>query len=441
MKTTVDFYKEKYLEKSLTLVEMMETVISKATENERFNIWIEKPVKERILPFIEALGDEPDYDKKPLWGIPFAVKDNIDLAGYPTTAACPKYSYEAKESATAVQRLIDAGAIPMGKTNLDQFATGLVGTRSPYGEVHNSINEELISGGSSSGSAVSVALGEVAFSLGTDTAGSGRVPGSLNNLYGWKSSVGAWPTKGVVPACASLDCVTVFANSLEDADLVDRVVRGRDKNDKWSKDIKRGENKAPVKIIIPDKKPDFYGPFAKEYEKAWNESIEKLKAIGITVEKADVSFLQEAALLLYGAECVAERWSDLGEFVTANEADIFPVTKVILESGNKSEYSAEGLFRTLHKLKGYKLMSDNLLEDAVLILPTCAGTYTRDQVRENPIETNSDMGKYTNHCNLLDMAAMAVPTAIMEKNMPFGVTIFAKAADEELIFGLAEKMK
>lgn len=431
--------REQYIEGSITPEEVMLGIIEKAKKYKEKNIWIIEPSEEFIFPYLLKLK-ENKIDDLPLYGIPFAIKDNIDLAGFPTTAACPKYSYTPKNSATVVGRLIKAGAIPVGKTNMDQFATGLVGTRSPYGEVHNAIHDELISGGSSSGSAVAVALGLAAFSLGTDTAGSGRVPGSLNNLVGFKPTVGAWPSKGVVPACASLDCVTVFSGTVEEASLVDKVARGLDKKDKWSKSVIRKENKTPDTIFIPAKEPEFYGPYEENYRKAWYESIDKLRTLGVKVIEEDTSFYQEAALLLYGGPCVAERWADLGEFVTNNPDDIFPVTKTILESGNRPDYSAEYLYQVQHKLREYKRISDNLLEDAVLIFPTCAGTYTRDMVRENPIETNSDMGKYTNHCNLLDMCAMQVPTAIMDDDMPFGVTIFAKAEDENLVFGLAEML-
>lgn len=436
---TMKWLRERYAEHSITPYEVVERIIERAEEHSQYNIWIEKPVMSRIKKYIECLG-EADFTQKPLWGIPFAVKDNIDLADYATTAACPEYAYTPTENATVVERLIMAGAIPVGKTNLDQFATGLVGTRSPYGEVHNAIHEELISGGSSAGSAVAVALGEAVFALGTDTAGSGRVPASLNNLVGLKPAVGAWPNRGVVPACASLDCVTVFTNNLEDAELVDSIARGFDDKDKWSKVIDRKENEIPEKIIIPKSPIAFYGPYKDRYENAWNESIERLKKIGIPVERVDTDFYQRAALLLYGGPCVAERWSDLGEFVTEHPNDIFPVTKTVLESGNRPDYTAEALYKTFHELKNYELMSNNLLEKGVLVFPTCAGTYTREQVRENPIETNSDMGKYTNHCNLLNMCALAIPTVMMEYDMPFGVTLFSTASNEHLVMGLAKKM-
>ncbi len=438
-KLTIAWLKENYLNGNITPIEVLEQILEKVDRYETYNIWISKPELKILKRYVDNL-EKMDYNKKPLWGIPFAVKDNIDLEGFETTAACPDYAYEPKESATVVKRLIEAGGIPLGKTNLDQFATGLVGTRSPYGETHNAINPELISGGSSAGSAVSVALGEAVFALGTDTAGSGRVPASLNNLVGWKPTVGAWPNKGVVPACASLDCVTVFANEWIDADIVDRVVRGLDRDDKWSKKVERRENALPEKIIVPAGEIDFFGPFEILYKDAWEKSLAKLEATGIKIEKVDTSFYQKAALLLYGGPCVAERWSDLGEFVSENPESIFPVTRTILESGNRPDYTADYLYKTLHELREYKRQSDNLLENSILVFPTNAGTYTRDEVRSNPIETNSDMGKYTNHCNLLDMCAFAVPTEIMEGNLPFGITMFSVSSNEHLLMGMAEKL-
>lgn len=435
-KITIQWLKENYQKGQITPQEVVREIIRRSREYEDRNIFIIAPDKMKTESYLAALG-EMDYEKKPLWGIPFVVKDNIDLAGYPTTAGCPAYSYQPERSAVVTERLIEAGAIPVGKTNMDQFATGLVGTRSPYGETHNALWEELISGGSSSGSAVAVALGLAAFGLGTDTAGSGRVPAALNNLVGYKPSVGAWPSKGVVPACVSLDCVTVFANQMADALSVDSVARGFSEEDCWSKDIPQPKPVMPKVVYIPSQEIDFYGPFCEEYRKAWEQSVSLLQKLSVKVEYVDASFYQEAALLLYGGPCVAERWSDLGAFVSSHGEDIFPVTKTILESGNRPDYTAEYLYQTLHKLKEFKHRSNLLLKDGVLVFPTCAGTYYRDEVRQNPIETNSNMGKYTNHCNLLDMCAVAVPTVFAREKLPFGITIFGTALNESLICGLA----
>ncbi len=416
-----------------TPTEVIHQIIEASKEYEDYNIWITKPDMEWIAPYLNGL-QKLDKAKYPLWGIPFAMKDNIDLAGIPTTAACPAYAYTPTEHATVVQKLIEAGAIPVGKTNLDQFATGLVGTRSPYGEVHNAKCPERISGGSSSGSAVAVALGIVPFALGTDTAGSGRVPAALNGIVGYKPPLGAWSTKGVVPACASLDCVTVFTNNLDDAEIVDEIVKGYDPACSWSKRFEQEKQTVPETIYIPQEEPIFFGPFAKEYKKYWKEALRQLFEMGIHVEQTDCSYLRQAASILYDGPWVAERWNDLGEFVTGHTGEIFPVTETILRSGDNPNLTAASLFEAMHQLQAYKARTRELLKDAVLIMPTCGGTFTRAQVRDNPIETNSQMGLYTNHCNLLDLCAMDVPLVNEQtQDNPFGITIFSLAEQSGIV--------
>lgn len=429
--------KEKYKTGKLIPDEVIGDIIARTVDDKDFNIWITPPSFELIQPYLDGLK-KMDPEQKPLWGIPFAIKDNIDLAEVPTTAGCAEYAYTPDEHATVVARLIEAGAIPVGKTNLDQFATGLVGTRSPYGETKNALNPELISGGSSSGSAVSVARGLAAFALGTDTAGSGRVPASLNRLVGYKPSLGAWPVKGVVPACASLDCVTVFANSLADAELVDRVARGIEEMDPWSRTIERKSNAIPEKIYLPQDAPAFFGRFSVEYQHAWDKVMKQLKNLGIMIEYMDTSYLYEAAAVLYDGPWVAERWADLGEFISANEGVTFPVTEAVLRSGVKPEYDAPAVFKAIHKLQKLKRKAHSQLQNAVLILPTTGGTWTRDEVRDNPIETNSKMGLFTNHCNLLDLCAVAIPSEDAADNLPFGITLFSEFNNEHLIMGLAD---
>lgn len=238
-KLTAGWLRGQYLNGTLDPERVIREIIRRAERDKDMNLWIEAPAEAQIAPYLAALK-ELNPQEHPLWGIPFAVKDNIDVKSLPTTAACPEFAYQPDTDAAVVARLVAAGAIPVGKSNLDQFATGLVGVRSPYGETHNALRPEYISGGSSAGSAVAVARGQAVFSLGTDTAGSGRVPAALNGLVGYKPSLGAWPVRGVVPACASLDCVTVFAHNLEDALAVDRAARGFDAADPWSRSVKRG---------------------------------------------------------------------------------------------------------------------------------------------------------------------------------------------------------
>ena len=435
-KLSITWLKKRYESRELSPLELVEEIIHRAREYEDYNIWIVKPSMDLIKKYVDAL---PPYTHDlPLWGVPFAVKDNIDLKDVPTTAACKEYEYIPENSAAVVDKLIKAGAIPVGKTNLDQFATGLVGTRSPYGECHNALNPELISGGSSSGSAVAVALGMAAFSLGTDTAGSGRVPAALNCLIGYKPALGAWSTKGVVPACASIDCVSVFTNTLEDVQLVNSLVRGIDEECCWSRRLPHPLPTKPEKILLAKENPVFYGQFAEIYKNKWENAVKRIKGLGIKVEYIDCTMFDKAASILYEGPWVAERWNDLGGFVNHNPGKTFPVTEKILRSGEKKEHTAAKLFEAIHTLQDYRVKAGKMLKDAVLIMPTAGGTFFRDEVRENPVETNNKMGLYTNHCNLLDLSAIAVPERQNDNENPFGITIFSVADSEGLVLGTAD---
>lgn len=438
---TLSYLREKYEAGALSPQEVMAIIVERSIADAEMNIWITPPTMDAIQPYLDRLSSLSKADA-PLWGIPFAIKDNIDLAGIPTTAACAEYAFTPEGHAGVVERLIAAGAIPVGKTNLDQFATGLVGARSPYGDTHNALRPELISGGSSSGSAVSVARGQVAFSLGTDTAGSGRVPAALNRLVGYKPSLGAWPTKGVVPACESLDCVTVFAHSLADALVVDNVARGVHAEDPWSRKVVRKPSGLPARVLLPSGELGFYGPYAAEYRAAWVEAASRLKDVchraGIQIIEIDTTVFAQAAAILYEGPWVAERWADIGPFIEANPGVAYPVTEKLLRSGSAAEYDAASVFVAMHKLQQYKLEARKLLQDAVLVMPTCGGTWTREQVFADPISTNRDMGRYTNHCNLLDLCAVAVPAGDAAPETPFGITLFAVAEEEGLICGAAE---
>lgn len=435
---------EAYERGETTPAGIVSDIIEAAEKFSDYNVWIEPPQRERLQPYVERLesmGAE-ERAKAPLWGIPFAVKDNIDVAGYPTTAGCPAYAYEPAESATVVARLVDAGAIPVGKTNLDQFATGLVGTRSPYGECHNALDPALISGGSSSGSAVAVALGLASFALGTDTAGSGRVPAALHGIYGFKPACGAWSTRGVVPACASLDCPTVFARTLDDVCAVDAVVAGYDPACDWSRELPRtGEGALPATIYLPQDEPRFYGDFADEYRENWQAAIAQVEraasAGGLSVEPLDARPFSNIASILYDGAWVAERWSDLGSFVREHAGDVFPVTRTILESGDRPDLTAADAFEAMHTIQHARHECAALFDDAVMVMPTCGGTFTRDEVRADPVQTNSLMGLYTNHCNLCDLSALAVPAQAKRGSLPFGITVFSSAAKQRLNVGFA----
>ncbi|MZQ84038.1 allophanate hydrolase [Paenibacillus sp. 5J-6] len=437
LELTVSWLQDKYAKEELTPQEVIASIVKRAADDAEMNLWITPPSMALIQPYLDGLAELNPADA-PLWGVPFAIKDNIDLAGVPTTAGCEAYAYTPSEHAGVVERLIAAGAIPVGKTNLDQFATGLVGARSPYGDAHNALRPELISGGSSSGSAVAVARGQAAFSLGTDTAGSGRVPAALNRLVGYKPSLGAWPTKGVVPACASLDCVTVFAHSLDDALAVDSAARGLHGDDPWSRSVSRGASQLPQTLLLPDGPLGFYGPYAAEYEAAWERAVEQLKELKLPIAYVDVTMFSQAAAILYEGPWVAERWAALGSFIEANPGIAYPVTEQILRSGSAAEYDAASVFQAMHKLQRFKLEARKLLQGAVLVMPTCGGTWTREQVLADPIQTNREMGRYTNHCNLLDWCAVAVPAGDAAPLTPFGITLFGIAEEESLICGAAE---
>lgn len=436
LQLTMEWLQISYKSGALMPEDVMLEIIRRAEADSDMNVWITPPSMAVLKPYLERLV-EMDPANAPLWGIPFAIKDNIDVAGIPTTAGCSEFAYTPVEHAAVVERLVAAGAIPLGKTNLDQFATGLVGTRSPYGEAHNALRPELISGGSSSGSAVAAARGHAVFSLGTDTAGSGRVPAALNELVGYKPSLGSWPVKGVVPACASLDCVTVFAHSLEEALIVDGIARGMHENDPWSRDVKQQRPKLPAKLCLPKQAVAFFGPFAEQYERAWHAAIGRLEQLNLPIEYVDYDLFSDAAAILYGGPWVAERWADLSGFIDSNPGAAFPVTERILRSGAAAEHDAASVFSAMHKLQAYKLEARKLLQDAVLVMPTCGGTWTREQVRKEPYSTNSDMGRYTNHCNLLDLCAVAVPSDAAEERLPFGITLFALAENEHLMIEAA----
>lgn len=436
-KLTIGWLKQVYKNKELTPYELADEIIRRAEVNKEKNIWIVSPSHKLLDQYLDKLPE--DSESCPLWGIPFAVKDNIDLENVPTTAACPEFSYIPQKSAYVVQKLIEAGAIPVGKTNLDQFATGLVGTRSPYGEVHNAHDPQYISGGSSSGSAVSVALGMAAFALGTDTAGSGRVPAMLNTLVGFKPSLGAWSTSGVVPACASLDCVTVFANNLEDTLAVNKCAAGYDTNCAWSKKYEKKGLQLPEKIYLPKEEPEFFGDHARVHKAKWYQAVDRIKKSGITVEEIDYKMFYDAALILYDGAYVAERWADLKDFVENHPGKTFPVTEKILRSGGSEDKTAAKLFDDLHKLQYYRHKTKEILENAVMIMPTAGGTFTREEVRKDPVKTNSLMGLYTNHCNLLDLMAIAVPEDTTDEQLPFGITIFGLADSENLVTATAQK--
>ena len=365
-----------------------------------------------------------------LAGVPFAVKDNIDVAGFHTTAGCPSFAYAPDRDAHVVERLRAAGAICIGKTNLDQFATGLNGTRSPYGAPRNVYNRDYVSGGSSSGSAVVVAAGLVAFALGTDTAGSGRVPAAFNHLIGLKPSRGRWSSTGLVPACRTLDCITVFTSTLADAELVDTCVAGYDAADPFSRalpDVSRGATR--IGVPLPHQRP-WFGDL--ESERLYDRALDALATGGAEIVEIDAAPLNEAAQLLYGGPWVAERTAALGGLLTDPPDDLDPVVHDIVAAG--TDISAVELFGGMYRLAELRRAADALSEHVdLLAFPTTGTTYRVREMRASPVALNSNLGAYTNFVNLLDMAAIALPAGARANRTGFGITLIGPAGTDRAL--------
>ncbi|HYI88066.1 MAG TPA: allophanate hydrolase [Burkholderiales bacterium] len=377
----------------------------------------------------------------PLYGIPFAIKDNIDAAAHPTTAACPEFSYVANENAFVVERLLAAGAMLVGKTNLDQFAAGLVGVRSPYGVPGNTFDPQYVPGGSSSGSAVAVAAGLVSFSLGTDSAGSGRVPAAFNNLAGLKPSRGLLSTRGVVPACRSLDCVSIFALTAADAAQVLQAARGFDARDAFSRPAAAPARAMPrsfagCRVGVPrEDQLKFFGN--RETPGLFDSFIRKIKELGAEEQRIDFAPFLETARLLYEGPWVAERYVAIREFFERAPEALHPVTRTII--GGATRHSAIDAFAAYHRLQELRRATAAVWKDIDLLLTPTAGTiYRITQVEADPIQLNSNLGYYTNFMNLLDLAAIAVPAGFQRDGLPFGVTLAAPAFTDDALCVLGE---
>lgn len=388
----------------------------------------------------EAVALEADgSDGKPLFGLVFAVKDNIDVAGLPTTAACPGFAYTAERSAFVVERLVAAGAIVLGKANLDQFATGLVGVRSPYGVPRNALRADLIPGGSSSGSAVAVAAGIADFSLGTDTAGSGRIPAGMNGIVGLKPTLGLLSATGMMPACRTLDTISVFARSVALARQVMSVAAAYDATDAYSRRVPgvvAGTAPPSFRVgISPKAQRLFFGDFAAEA--AYEADLERLKSLGATLVELDFEPLHRVARLLYEGPWVAERYAATKALIESYPDAFHPVTLKII-SGAKS-LTAVGAFEAMYKLADLKRQTLPMLESVdCLAVATVPRMYTVEEVEADPIALNSNLGSYTNFVNLLDLAAVSVPAGMRSDGLPSSLTLIGRAGSDSHLAALAE---
>ncbi|MCI4236736.1 allophanate hydrolase [Dickeya dianthicola] len=375
---------------------------------------------------ITGLLSQPDAQRLPLYGIPFAVKDNVDVAGWPTSAACPAFTYTAAQDATVVARLKAAGAIVPGKTNLDQFATGLVGTRSPFGAVPNSFNSEYVSGGSSSGSASVVARGLVPFALGTDTAGSGRVPAGFNNIVGLKPTKGWLSTQGVVPACRLNDCVSVFALTVQDAWLVATLAGGYDEGDAYSRHHPRttpATMSAQLRLAVPHPL-EFFGD--RQAEQAFQQALSHLQAIGATLEPLDFSPFEQLARQLYNGPWVAERTVAAGKLLHEQPEAMDPIVRGIIAKG--ADYSACEVFEAEYlRAELARQIAARLSGFDALVVPTAPTIHTQEEMKQQPVAYNSQFGFYTNFTNLADLCGLALPAPFRDDGLPAGITLIAPA--------------
>ena len=398
-------------------------------------IWISRAAPTDLLAAARKIDARISAGEQlPLAGVPFAVKDNIDVAGFETTAGCPAYAYSPAASSTVAAKLLEAGALCVGKTNLDQFATGLVGTRSPYGIPRNAYNLAYVSGGSSSGSAVAVAAGLVGFALGTDTAGSGRVPAAFNHLVGLKPTKGRWSTDGLIPACRTIDCITVFTDKLSDARLVDEVIAGFDSEDPYSKPL-ADRSIQPTRIGVPRRdQRAWFGDSQSEY--LYDQAIARLGTDAEIIE-LDISPLNEAASLLYNGPWVAERTAAIEDLLASNPGAIHETVRQITEAGLNKK--AVDVFKGMYRLAELKRQADGLWAEVdLLAFPTTGTTYRVAELLVAPIALNSNLGFYTNFVNLLDMAAVAVPAGTRANGTGFGITLIGPSDSDHGLLDAAD---
>jgi allophanate hydrolase len=424
-----------YQSGALTPAELIDAIYNRIESQPLNPVWIALVPRAEALARAGSLGHRSEL---PLYGVPFAVKDNIDVAGLPTTAACPAFAYTPQQSAFVVTLLEQAGAILIGKTNLDQFATGLVGTRSPHGACSSVFDSRYISGGSSSGSAIAVASGLVTFSLGTDTAGSGRVPAAFNNIVGLKPSRGVLSASGVVPACRSLDCVSIFALSCTDANAVFQVAKAVDAQDPFSRACPPTPLSLPTTWRIGIPHADQLEFFENtEYQRLYSETISGLRNEGHALVEIDFTPFSEAAQLLYAGPYVAERFAAIGDFVRTHPGSVDPTVASIVTAAE--HWTAAQAYQALYRLKELTQQTAEVWKNVdVLLLPTAPTTYTIEEILREPVKLNSNLGYYTNFVNLLDLCGVAVPAGFTNAGLAFGVTAIGPAFTEETLLHFAQ---
>jgi allophanate hydrolase len=428
---------QRYVTGDLTPSQTVQTLLETLALSDRPEVWIHRLPQEALQARARELEKRANelgdalQERFPLYGVPFAVKDNIDVAGLPTTAACPEFAYVAQENAYVVQRLLDAGAILVGKTNLDQFATGLVGVRSPYGAVRNAVDERYVSGGSSSGSAVAVALGQVAFALGTDTAGSGRVPAGFNGIVGLKPSLGLLSSRGVVPACRSVDTLSIFAADAASAWQVMQVAAHYDVEDAYARQpLTRPVQRRQRRVAVPAQ-PEFFGD--GQAREAFAQSLARLRQDpSVVMTEIPYAVLAEAAALLYQGPWVAERRAAVGQFYEQRPAAIHPVVKGILAGADR--FSAVDTFEAQYRLQALTREAERLLADNdLLVVPTAPCMPTLAEVMGDPVQSNARLGHYTNFVNLMNMAAFALPGVRRGDGLPAGITLIGRAGSDQYL--------
>lgn len=428
---TIQDWQQAYQQQQIQIQDLLNYVA--AFENED-HAWISIATAAQLQAQIDALTGA-DIESLPLYGVPFAVKDNIDVSGFYTTAACKEAAYLATSDATVVAKLKAAGAIVVGKTNLDQFATGLVGVRSPYGTVKNSFNPEYISGGSSSGSSVVVANGLVPFSLGTDTAGSGRVPAGHNNIVGLKPTKSWFSTTGLIPACRTIDVISIFALTVDDAWQVAQVMQGYDASDDYSRmhpqNVPNQFSKG--KIAVPDTL-EFYGD--AETEKAFQLAIARVQSLGYTVEPIDFAPFQQLAAALYNRSWVAERTSAVEKMVQREQT--YPVIGQIIAQADRFS-AVDAMQDEYERARLSRVIQNTLVDYDALMVPTAPTIYRISEVEADPLVKNSHMGAYTNFVNFADLSALALPNSIRVDGLPTGVTFIAPAWMDEALAKFGQK--